>query len=466
MWGKFASLIPFFFCKAFLQKHDTAMTDLSSVSLAPGIQSLVEKAKGLYQDKLKDSSYSDKAWVTAAPGRVNLIGEHTDYTEGFVFPLGIELTTVVYGTGNLKINNGDSKPTTVNMKFVSATDPGNKVEEVTVDSNTNPPEKAGPWTWYVAGTIMEYIKDLPQSGAELNLAFAIAGDVPLGSGLSSSASLEVAVARFLEEALGDYAFKAENDSNEPPAKTRALRCQKAENVWCHSPCGIMDQYIISAASSEEKGTLLLIDCRTNDFEVVKMKQDPKNPVALVVANSAVTHSIGGGEYPKRVQQCKEATQILRKVHGDRIKTLRDATVEDVLNCQDEMDDVIYRRARHVVTENARVVATKEAVKNGEWKVVGQQMSLSHSSMRDDYETSCEEVDILVNLAQKFPGVWGSRLTGGGFGGCCVTLVAKDKAEDLMNYLQTEYKKQTGKDCAPFETMPAPGARLLGIDPVN
>jgi galactokinase len=229
----------------------------------------------------------------------------------------------------------------------------------------------------------------------------------------------------------------------------------------------MDQYIISAASSEEKGTLLMIDCRTNEFEMVKMKEDPKNPVALVVANSAVTHSIGGGEYPKRVQQCKEATEILQKIQGsDRIKTLRDATVEDVLKCQEEMEDVIYRRARHVVTENARVIATKEALKSGDWKVVGQQMVLSHTSMRDDYETSCEEVDILVDLAQKFPGVYGSRLTGGGFGGCCVTLVAKDKVKDLMNYLQDKYNEKTGKDCQPFQTMPAPGARLLGVDPLN
>ena len=165
----------------------------------------------------------------------------------------------------------------------------------------------------------------------------------------------------------------------------------------------------------------------------------------------------------RVQQCKDATAALQKKHGERIKTLRDASVEDVLKCKDEMEDVIYRRARHVVTENARVIATKDALLKGDWKIVGQQMTLSHISMRDDYETSCEEVDILVDLAQKCEGVYGSRLTGGGFGGCTVTLVAKDKAAGLLEYLRKEYQAKTGKDCAPFETLPGPGARLLGVD---
>lgn len=208
---------------------------------------------------------------------------------------------------------------------------------------------------------------------------------------------------------------------------------------------------------------MLIDCRTNEYEMVKQKEDPSQPVVLVVANSAVTHSIGGGEYPVRVQQCKDATAALQKMHGERIKTLRDATVEDVLKCKDEMDDVIYRRARHVVTENARVIATKEALLKGDWKIVGQQMALSHISMREDYETSCEEVDILVELAEKYDGVYGSRLTGGGFGGCTVTLVAKDKAAGLLDYLRKEYQEKTGKDCSPFETLPGPGARLLGVD---
>lgn len=435
--------------------------DLSEVSLSPSMQKLVDTSKKLYQDQLAANAAADMAWITTAPGRVNLIGEHTDYTQGYVFPLAIEFSTVVYGTGSLTVGQGDAA-TSANLKFASATNK-EKVESVDIDVNTQPPAEAGPWTWYVAGVVAEYLKDLPPKGASLKLDFAISGDVPLGSGLSSSASLEVAVARFVECVLGDYAFKSENDKTAPPAKVRAIRCQRAENVYCHSPCGIMDQYISSAASTEESGTLLCIDCRTNDFEIVKMKQDSTKPVCLVIANSAVTHSIGGGEYPVRVQQCKDATEALQKKHGDRIKTLRDASVEDVLQCNDVMQEVIYRRARHVVTENARVMATQQALLKSDWKIVGQQMNLSHISMRDDYEVSCEEVDLLVTLAQGYDGVYGSRLTGGGFGGCMVTLVAKDKASGLMDHLQKAYKEKTGKDCAPFETTPAPGARLLAVD---
>ncbi|CAB9526887.1 Galactokinase [Seminavis robusta] len=439
--------------------------ELSSVSLSPSMQGLVDTSKKIYHDKLHDVKSKDakQAWVVTAPGRVNLIGEHTDYTQGFVFPLAIEYSTVVYGTGSLVINKNAEEVSKANLKFASATNP-DKVEQVSIDVNTQPPKEAGSWTWYVAGTVAQYLmKDLPKQGAVLDATFAIAGNVPLGSGLSSSASLEVAVAQFIECILGpEHAFSSE-PPGALPAKIRAIRCQKAENEWCQSPCGIMDQYCSSAASSTQKGTLLCIDCRTNDFEVVQMKQDPDNPVALIVANSAVTHSIGGGEYPIRVQQCKEATQILQKVHGDRIQTLRDATVEDVLKCQKQMDDVIYRRARHVVTENARVIATKTALEEGDWKIVGQQMNLSHLSMQKDYETSCEEVDILVDLAQKYKGVYGSRLTGGGFGGCCVTLVAKENAKGLMEHLQKEYQAKVGKDCTPFETTPAPGARVLAID---
>lgn len=447
--------------------------ELSDITLSPSMQTLVDTAKKLYHDKLAASAKSTTkhAWITTAPGRVNLIGEHTDYTQGFVFPFAIGFSTVVYGTSNLTIDQNQQQPAKANLTFVSAVNP-EKVEHVTIDTNTQPPAAGADiaWTWYEAGVVFEYIvKDLPP-GATLDLYFAIAGDVPQGSGLSSSASLEVATARFVECALGEkYAFSGEEDKANPsflPAKVRALRTQRAENRWCHSPCGIMDQYISSAASSEEEGTLLIIDCRTNEFEVVTMKQGDATttPVSLVVANSAVTHSIGQGEYPKRVQQCKEATAALQKVHGtDRIQTLRDATVEDVLKAKDEMEDVIYRRARHVVTENARVVATREALEQGDWKIVGQQMSLSHISMRDDYETSCEEVDMLVELAQQCEGVYGSRLTGGGFGGCTVTLVAKDKAQGLMDHLRKEYQAKTNKDCSPFETTPAPGARLLGVD---
>jgi galactokinase len=163
-----------------------------------------------------------------------------------------------------------------------------------------------------------------------------------------------------------------------------------------------------------------------------------------------------------VAQCKQATQAIQKVNAD-IQSLRDATWDDVENAKPFMDDeVLYKRAKHVTTENERTLQAKEQLEQGNWKEVGELMNASHASMRDDYEVSCEEIDILVDIAQKFPGVYGSRLTGGGFGGCTVTLVAKEQASNLIAHLQQEYKAKTGKHCPCFETRPTRGAHLLSV----
>jgi len=208
---------------------------------------------------------------------------------------------------------------------------------------------------------------------------------------------------------------------------------------------------------------MLIDCRTLDFTLTKMAEEsfsPDDPLpVLVVANSNVKHSIGGGEYPIRVAQCKAATEALQNYNPD-IAMLRDATLEDVEEAKEFMDEVSYNRAKHVTTENERTIQAKEELERGDWKQVGELMNASHASMRDDYEVSCEEIDVLVDIAQNFPGVYGSRLTGGGFGGCTVTLVAEDSAEDLMTHMKSEYKKTTGLDCSCFVTRPARGAHLL------
>jgi galactokinase len=348
----------------------TTTTLLSNVlnSLSEPMKELVTTAKSLHERHFSFQS----AWIAVAPGRVNLIGEHTDYTGGFVLPLAIDYSTVVYGSGGLKEGTNVSK-----IRFASATFP-DTVEEHTLDPSSRPPNADDPnvrsWIWYVLGVVAQYLPDLPENTA-FDVSLAVAGDVPQGSGLSSSASLEVSVARFLECILGQHAFSS-TDVN-LPAKARALRCQKAENEWCHSPCGIMDQYVSSAASD---GDLLLIDCTSYDFQ----KVHTSNPPSLVITNSHVKHSIGGGEYPVRVQQCKEATAFLQ-TSGKEIKTLRDATVEDVEEVQDTMESTIYKRAKHVVTENARTLQTKDALEASDWKRVGELMNGSHESMRDDYE---------------------------------------------------------------------------------
>jgi galactokinase len=396
---------------------------------------------------------STKNFCTVAPGRVNLIGEHTDYTGGFVLPLAIDYGTVVYGSGAI-VEDGTTKASST-IELISSMAP-DKVEKLTIDAETKPPsaDESNHWTNYVLGVVAQYLPDLPQATG-FSIKIAIAGNVPLGGGLSSSASLEVATARFLECILGDSAFSSSADKL--TAKVRALRCQKAENVWCHSPCGIMDQYVSSAAS---EGALLLIDCTSFEYQEVQVKQP--SSVVLVVTNSNVKHDIAGGEYPVRVAQCRTATTALQKFNAG-ISTLRDATLQDVLLAEVDMDEVSFRRARHVVTENARTLAAKDALEDGDWNLLGRLMNDSHTSMRDEYEVSCSEVDVLVDLAQKFDGVYGSRLTGGGFGGCTVTLVEKERAPALMEYLKRQYKEQTGTDCDCFETSPGPGARLLGTD---
>jgi galactokinase len=439
----------------------TAALNLQSIKQKHGapMATKVEQASTLFQRHFPNQ---EATTIAVAPGRVNLIGEHTDYTGGYVLPFAIDYSCVVYGCGKLQITKDNSKKVLVQCVSGSSQAASEQVTQFDISPETKPPETPT-WTTYVCGTIFQYLPDLPDS-CQLDLQFAIASDVPLGSGLSSSASLEVSVARFVEAMIGEYAFSSLINSNnnkeggggeEDVSKVRALRCQKAENDFCQSPCGIMDQYISSAASS---GSLLLIDCTSLESTETKMHQGNNMPV-LVVTNSNVKHNIGGGEYPIRVAQCKTATEALQKVNP-KITTLRYATLKDVEHAKDLMDPVTYKRAKHVVTENARVLEAKLALEQGDWKTVGTLMNGSHTSMRDDYEVSCEEIDILVEIAQNFPGVYGSRLTGGGFGGCTVTLVEKDAASSLIDKLQEEFKAKTGTDCDCFQTQPAKGTHIL------
>lgn len=218
---------------------------------------------------------------------------------------------------------------------------------------------------------------------------------------------------------------------------------------------------MSSAGCE--GKLLLIDCRSLDFREVSMGGDTESKPVLVVTNSNVQHNLGDSEYPIRVKQCKDATECLAK-HNSSIKTLRDATLDDIAGAYSQglLDGVLLQRARHVVGENRRTEDTADALEKGDWIRVGQLMNESHASMKNDYEVSCEEIDVLVDLAQGFEGVYGSRLTGGGFGGCTVTLVKKDASQKLMEYLKEQYKAKTGTDCICFETSPAEGARELKL----
>jgi galactokinase len=436
---------------------------LSETEFSPQFQKLVDSARTLYHDKLVyfAQNHTPPAYVVTAPGRVNLIGEHTDYSEGFVMPLAVSQSTVIYGTGILHTGKG-AGPTTLRLRFASDMVDSELIEERELTSHNTPPDVTDERTWvdYVVGTVAQYMPDLPSEGCVVDLAFAVSSDIPLGSGLSSSAALEVAVAMFVECFLHkDLAYSSSPKTTNRETE-RALRCQKAENEWAHTPCGIMDQLASSAAKA---GNLMLIDCRSLEITQVPIKLESEGQPVMLITNSKVEHSHADNEYGKRRRECQDAVEAMQQVPLYHVEFLRDATMQDVNTAKDKMEETTFRRARHVVTENQRVKECKIALKTGLWDHVGKLMNASHESLKDDFEVSCDELDVLVDIALKHEGVYGSRLTGGGFGGCTVTLVKKANVEDLIEKLKNDYNERTGKFCECFVTHPGPGARVLAID---
>lgn len=439
--------------------------ELSLAQLAPNLQNLVDSAKKIYQDKLQSlaKDYPAPAFICAAPGRVNLIGEHTDYTGGYVMPMAINRYTVAYASAKL-VTGAASAPTSVHLNICSNHGKADApVEERRLMHASTPPDASEPRSWvnYVSGTVMQYLADLPVEGYQLHLCIAYASDVPLGSGLSSSAALEVCTAVVMECALPpDLAYSSV--PNAVRDVERALRCQKAENTWAYSPCGIMDQFVVSSAIADH---FLLIDCRNLGRTQIPMKKDATQPV-LLVTNSKVQHSIAEGSYGKRREECQAALEAMQKIPIANVSSLRDATVQDVETMREktpDLEDAVYKRAKHVVGENARVLECQAALTAGDWDKVGQLMNASHASLKDDFEVSCPEIDFLVMVAQEHVGVYGSRITGGGFGGCTVTLVKKDCVGSLMEKLETEYKRVLSMDCDCFVETPSSGAQVLAID---
>jgi galactokinase len=435
---------------------------LSETTFSPSFQKLVDSAKTLYEDKLAYfvQHHTPPAYLVTAPGRVNLIGEHTDYSEGFVLPLAVDQSTVIYGTGLLHTGKG-SGPTTLRLHFISD-QKESEVQEREMSSFNTPPEQTDERSWcdYVVGVIVQYMPDLPSEGCVFDLALAISSDVPLGSGLSSSASLEVAVALFVECFLHkDLAYSSAPKGYDVVTE-RAQRCQRAENEWAYSPCGIMDQL---ASSGAKAGNLMLIDCRSLEITHVPMKAKTEGQPVILVTNSMVEHSNADEGYGTRRRECAEAVEAMQEVPLYHVIALRDANLQDVNTGKDKMEEATYRRAKHVVTENQRVKECKIALKTGLWDRVGELMYASHESLKDDFEVSCEELDILVECAKKHDGVYGSRLTGGGFGGCTVTLVKEENVKSLIETLKAEYKEKTGKECECFVTHPGPGARVLATN---
>ena len=363
--------------------------------------------------------------VAAAPGRVNIIGEHTDYNDGFVLPMAIDRYTVIaadpapQGRDSVTLHS-------------STVDDAQEFPIATQDRSALPV-----WAKYVACVLDHcagYGLDAPAFDA------AVDSTVPLGGGLSSSAALEVATAT-LVEALTDSEI-------DPIAK--GLLCQKAEHQ-VGVPCGIMDQF--SSVLCQE-GHLMLLDCRSQQPRMVRLAD---SSVTILIINTNVKHELTGGEYAERRQQCEEAATSLG------VNSLRDATIDLLETKKSALDDVHYRRARHVIGEIARTTAAAEACEGGNWSEVGDLMYKSHTSLRDDYEVSCKELDVLVAAAEHLgsgQGVYGSRMTGGGFGGCTVSLVKSEAVCDVAGAICREYLDKTGIEATAFATPPAQGAMVL------
>ncbi len=366
-------------------------------------------------------------WLAAAPGRVNVIGEHTDYNEGFVLPMAIERYTVIAAS--------PSPDPASKIQLHSTSDKAAAILDL---ARPLQPAPKGTWSNYPAGVIAGFLRRGLQPGGFDAL---IHSTVPLGGGLSSSAALEVATATLLEAITGSKLDPVD----------KALLCQKAEHEFAGVPCGIMDQFI-SVMGRENH--LLLLDCRSRKPELVPMT-DPS--VSLLITNTNVKHELSGGEYAQRRSQCEAAAKALG------LPSLRDATLGILDQARSRMDAVVYRRARHVISEIERTVRAAERIRASDWTEAGQLMYASHASLRDDYEVSCAELDAVVELAQAIGpagGIFGCRMTGGGFGGCAVALVKTDKVAAISDRLAAEYEKRTKIQPSVFVSRPAGGATVL------
>jgi galactokinase len=359
--------------------------------------------------------------VVRAPGRVNLIGEHTDYNDGFVLPVAVDRAAW------LAVAPRDDPWATVR-----ALDMNNDERTFPVD---RVPSSHGGWADDPQGVVWA-LRERGLSPVGINAT--LSSDVPIAAGMSSSAALEVAFA-FTWQQLGGF------DLDLPEI---ALLCQKAENQYVGVNCGIMDQMISACGKA---GHAMMLDTRTLERAYVAIPDG----VAIVVANSMVHRALSGSEYNVRRAQCEEAVSILHE-HLPDVKALRDVTVDQLERYKDEMSEVVYRRARHVVTENARVMALSQDLRAGRLERVGELLLEGHASLRDDYEVSIPELDTLVEAAAEVEGCYGARLTGAGFGGCIIALAVEDTVPDLQAHLNEIYQAQHGKRPTVYVTLPADG----------
>jgi len=365
--------------------------------------------------------------IARAPGRVNLIGEHTDYNDGYVFPMALDFQILTAAR-----QRRDQLVRIHSVDFQS-----------TVEFSLDEPIRSdldNRWSNYPRGVLALLIEsDIKPAGMDL----VFRGDIPQGSGLSSSAALEVATAITIQ-ALNDFSMSG-------PELARL--CQRAENGFAGMNCGIMDQFI---SMMGQKDHALFLDCRSLEYRQIPLEL---GDYRVVICQSGVKHSLVDSEYNRRRKECETGVTILSQKYPN-IKALRDVTLAQLNACKNELKPIVYNRCRHVITENERVLESVKSLSRNDLTAFGKLMNDSHDSLRDDYQVSCFEIDLLVNFAKSFNGVMGSRITGGGFGGCTVNLVSNALIQDFSGQLTEFYQKETGITPHLYTSTPAAGAKII------
>jgi galactokinase len=363
-----------------------------------------------------------------APGRVNLIGEHTDYNEGFVMPAAIGFSTWV------TISPRDDRKVSLFSENFS--------EEVEFDLDDPNLQSIGHWSDYPKGVAVT----LERAGYRLQGGrLKIRGEVPIGSGLSSSAAVEVATC---------YALISNSGLSVDPVEIAKL-CQRAENEFVGMRCGIMDQFVSCCGQA---GKALMLDCRSLDHKLLPLPPQTR----LVICNTMVKHELAASAYNKRRAECEAGVRHFAQSLPN-VRALRDVTEAVLKRYGGDLAEVVYRRCRHVITENARVLDAAKALEQDDLEAFGQLMNESHRSLRDDYEVSCRELDVMVELARECEGVYGARMTGGGFGGCTVSLVNVENVDEFKRKMMEGYTEATGLFPEIYICSAADGAGEVSVD---
>ncbi len=382
---------------------------------------MIERIKESFQ-----KHFATKPLIIQSPGRVNLIGEHTDYNEGFVLPAAIDKSITL-----AMAPNQSNK-----LRFVSV-DKQETVETIISDSFQKSDKG---WPNYLLGVLDELQKDgFSFSGFDC----VFGGNVPIGAGLSSSAALEGGVL---------FGVKELHNWDIPPVKMAEI-AQRAENNFVGVRCGIMDQF---ASLNGKENHAIKLDCRSLDYEYIPFEHQN---VRLLLCDTKVRRELASSEYNVRREQCEQGVQVLKQFNP-KITSLRDVSMPLLLEHKDELSPVVFKRCQFVLEENKRVLNSCSDLKNKDLESFGERMYQSHDGLQNKYEVSCEELDVLVQLAQNAPGVYGARMMGGGFGGCTLNLVEEEHTEDFIRFIKEGYRRHFDTDIEIYQTQISQGTHAI------